>query len=270
MTRAITAAAVALVMAGHARTKQPSASRPSARPSGSAHPISHPAAPLPMLPSVARVRLEVARDRVILVEEVNLPRGDWTSGGLNLYVAFGAPGTPAAVDAHLVAPANGSVESLGNDAGESVGVEPAVRRLPSAQPLLGQSQMAGVVLHVRDSQLRKVYEATGLAVLRVRSLLSASAPDGSGARDVVVRLGIHGGLPLTLSKVQVVSLEPKPWVTRAEANLCGPDAETLPLAVGVLPHPARRPPPPASPPIAPSFAVRHPSDDLCVRWWAAD
>jgi hypothetical protein len=223
-----------------------------------------------MLASVARVRLEVARDRVILVEEVNLPRGDWTSGGLDLYVAFGAPGTPSAVDAHLIAPATGSVESLGDDAGESVTVEPAIRRSSSAQPLLGRPQMAGVVLHVKGSQLRKAYEAKELAVLRVRSLLSPTAPDGSRERDVVVRLGVNGGLPLTLVKIQVVSLESRPWVTRAEANLCGPDADTLPLAIGVFPRPASRPPPPASPPIAPSFAVRHPSDDLCIRWWASD
>jgi hypothetical protein len=87
---------------------------------------------------------------------------------------------------------------------------------------------------------------------------------------VVVRLGVTGGLPLTLGKIQVVSLEARPWVTRVEANLCGPEAETLPLAVGLLPRPPKRPPPPSSPPIAPPFAVRHATDDLCIRWWAPE
>jgi hypothetical protein len=223
-----------------------------------------------MLPNVSRVRLEVARDRVILVEEVSFPRGDWSSGGLDLYVAFGAPGTPIAVDARVVAVATGASESPGDEAGDAVTVEPAVRRLPSAQPLLGKTQMAGVVLRVKDSQLRHAYDAGGLAALRVRSLLSPPAANADGARDVVVRLGVAGGLPLTLGKIQVVSLEARPWVTRVEANLCGPEAETLPLSVSLLPRSTHHAPPRSSPPIAPPFAVRHASDDLCIRWWASD
>jgi hypothetical protein len=228
------------------------------------------AAPLPMLPNVSRVRLEVARDRAILVEEVSLPRGDWSSGGLDLYVAFGAPGTPLAIDARLVPLQSGGSESPSDDAGEAVSVEPAVRRPPSAQPLLGKPQMAGVVVRVKDSQLRHSYAVAGVAALRVRSLLSPPAADAEGARDVVVRLGVTGGLPLTLGKIQVVSLEARPWVARVEANLCGPEAETLPLAVAVLPRPSQHPPRPSSAPIAPPFAVRHASDDLCIRWWASD
>src|SRR5260370_8493405 len=86
-------------------------------PAGSSPPLLHNRATLshsdaqrtapafPMLPSVARVRVEVGRDRIVLQEEVNLPRGDWRYGGLDVYAAFSAPGPPIAVDAHPLVPA---------------------------------------------------------------------------------------------------------------------------------------------------------------------
>jgi hypothetical protein len=231
----------------------------------------HIAQPLPMLPSVARVRVEAARDRVLVIEEVNLPRGEWRSGGLDLYVAFGAPGVPVAIDARLVGVPADSLESRPEDAGEVVKVEQAVRRTPSSQPLLGRPQMAGVVVRIPEADLRRTYEATVTAALRIRSLLLSPA-DMNGVRDVVVRLGIAGDLPLTLGRIQVVSLEGRSWITRAEATLCGPDAETRPLSVVLLPKgSSSRAVGDGSnvAPIAPAMAVRHASDDLCIRWWAA-
>jgi hypothetical protein len=216
---------------------------------------------------VSRVRVEAARDRVVVLEEIALPRGDWTSGGLDLYAAFGAPGTPLAVDARLVPVPAGQSESRLEDAGEAVTVELAVRHLPSANLLLGRPNMAGFVVRVKDAALRAAFASGDVAALRIRSLLAPPAADAKGARDVIVRLGIDGGLPLTLSKVQVVSAEPQPWITRAEATLCGPDADPLPLTVSLPPTPAGAPA--GSPPtVAPALATRHGSDDLCVRWWA--
>jgi hypothetical protein len=128
--------------------------------------------------------------------------------------------------------------------------------------------MAGVVAHVKEAQLRRVYAAGDSAILRIRSLLVAPAADATGARDVVVRLGVAGGLPLTLGRIQVASLEPQPWITRAEATLCGPEASTWPLTVTLLgkgPGSART----LRSTLAPEAALRHASDDLCIRWWGA-
>jgi hypothetical protein len=223
-----------------------------------------------MLPSVGRVRVEVARDRTLVHEEINLPRGEWQAGGLDLYVAFGSPGMPVALDARLVAAPPGALESRWEDAGEAVSVEPAVHHTASSQLLLGPPQMAGVVVRLKDADLRRTYAASDLAGLRLRSLLAPPAPDAHGERELVVRLGIAGGNPLTIGRVQVVSLEAQPWITRAEAALCGPDADDWPLAVALLPNPAEREPaaPAPSAPIAPAMALRHASDDLCIRWWA--
>jgi hypothetical protein len=178
-----------------------------------------------------------------------------------------------AIDARLVAaaPDAGDVRTEG---GEAVAVEQAVRRFPSAQLLLGRPQMAGVVLHVKEAELRRAYATSDLAALRIRSLLPPPAADPHGARDLVVRLGIAGDVPLTLERIQVVSLEGRPWITRADASLCGPDADPVPLAVSLIGRAAEAPdggaatdPAPSVGPIVPSMAVRHASDDLCIRWW---
>ncbi|MDP8998739.1 MAG: hypothetical protein M3O46_01360 [Myxococcota bacterium] len=223
---------------------------------------------------MARVRVEAARDRVLVIEEVNLPRGDWQAGGLDLYVSFGSPGVPVAIDARLVPVPQDSLESRPEDTGDSLTLEQAVRRTPSAQLLLGRPQMAGVIVRVKESDLKRGYAASDLVSLRLRSLLSPPAADARGVREVVVRLGIVGDLPLTLSRVQVVSLEGRQWITRVEAMLCGREADEWPLAVTLLPRPADPPGAHAAigasgmAPIAPAMAVRHSSDDLCVRWWA--
>src|SRR5581483_9925637 len=144
------------------------------------------------------------------------------------------------------------------DPGEPVSVEPAVRHTPSTTLLLGRATMAGVVVHLRDAQLRRAFALGDVVALRVRSLLSAPAADATGARDVVLRLGAATGQPLTLGRIQLVSLEPKPWITRAEAHLCGADADPWPLSVAVTPKPSD-PQAAAAATIAPAMAVRHAS-----------
>jgi hypothetical protein len=267
MRRVLLVLAVTLGVSGTAHAKPPPSHPLPKLPPPPPHVPVHVAPPLPMLPSVARVRVEAARDRVLLLEEVTLPRGDWQSGGLDLFVAFGSPGTPIAVDARLVPVPSGAQEPKPEETGEPVTVEPVLRHTPSSQPLLGRPTMAGVVLHVKDAQLRHGYAVGDAVALRVRSLLSSPAADATGVHDVVVRLGFAAGQPLGLEKVQVVSVEPKPWITRAEASLCGPEADPWPLAVTLAPRPTE-PTGVTLRAISPAMAVRHASDDLCVRWWA--
>jgi hypothetical protein len=225
--------------------------------------------PLPMLPGISRIRIETGQDRVLLVEEVSLPRGEWSSGGLDLYVAFGAPGPPIALDAQLLTVPAGASESSLTDRGEPVVVDFGTRRPSIARPLLGKVQMAGVILRVKEAQLRRAYDGGGAAALRVRTLLPPPPADSTGGRDVVVRLGIAGGLPLTLGHIQMVSLDAASPVARAEARLCGADADPWPLSVAILPRHAAGAPPGAPATIAPWAAVRHATDDLCIRWWNA-
>jgi hypothetical protein len=214
------------------------------------------------------VRLEVAPDRLLVVEDVNLPRGSWRTGDLDLFVAFGAPGAPEAIDARLLSVKDGALEAPAEDAGEAIEIERAPRRPASAQPLLGPASMAGVILHVKEASFRRTTEGGAMAAVRVRTILALPVEDARTGREVVVRLGATAGTPLTLGRVQIASIDPK-WLARAEAHLCGADADPWPLAIGIVPRPAPAPPRTPPLPIAPVLSVRHASDDLCVRFWTA-
>jgi hypothetical protein len=260
MKRALFAAVLALAH-GAAHAKPPSKPRPHA-----AAPAKPAAPPLAALPTIARVRIEAARDRLVVLEDVHLPRGEWDKGDLDLYVAFGAPGAPRAFDARLLPLPQGQLEADADAVGDAIPIERAPHRPPSAQVLVGKPQMSGAILHVADAAFRKALAASDIAVIRVRSLLDLPAEDPRAGREIVVRLGVPGDLPLTLGRVQLVSLEPRAWITRAEAQLCGADADPLPLTIAVSP-PIDGAPSRATT-INPRMALRHESDDLCVRFWA--
>jgi hypothetical protein len=230
------------------------------------HVVVRPAPPLPMLPVISRVRVEAARDHVLVVEDVNLERDAWTAGGIDLYVAFGAPGAPRAFDARLLAVNDGEAFASLDDAGVAVDVEQASRRPADAAPLLGRSTMAGAILHLDESQLRHALAPSDMAVVRVRTLLDLPAEDATGGREVVVRLGTPAGPALALRRVELASLERAGWVTRAEATLCGPESDGWPLSVHVTP-PLEMPARLDQLPIAPVLSLRHASDDLCLRFW---
>jgi hypothetical protein len=228
----------------------------------------HPAPPLATLPTLSRVRVEVARDRLVLTLDVTLPRGEWQKGDLDLFVAFGAPGAPKAFDAHLL-----PLESTEGDAplgalGEPIVTEAAPHRPVSANLLLGPASMAGEILHVKESAYEHALSKSDVAVVRVRELLDVPAEDAQTGREVVVRLGAPEGLPITVGRAELVSLEARPWVTRAEAHLCGAEADGWPLAVAVTPPPPKKTTArDARGAISPRMALRHASDNLCVRFW---
>jgi hypothetical protein len=249
---------VATLAAGLASGAPPKpAPRPPTRPATPSVPL----APLPMLPSIPRVRVEVLKTQLVVITEVNLPRGEWKTEALDFYVAFGAPGAPRAVDAHLLAVGDGALEP-DDEAGEPLVVDRAPHRPASAYALIGRDSMAGVVVHLKRESLSRAFTPGNMAALRIRTVLDLPEEDSVGARGVVVRLGASRGTPLTLGRL---SLTTKPGVTtpsRVEARLCGPDSDPTPLAI--TPRPST---PPATPPIAPVLSVRHASDDLCIRFW---
>jgi hypothetical protein len=226
---------------------------------------------LPSLPMLARVRLDVTPDHVVALQEVNLPKGDWAGGDLELFVAFGAPGAPSALDATLVALGDGELESNPKDPGEPILFDRAPRRPAHASLLLGSAQMAGVVLHVKEPAFRRAVSPGKMAAIRVRTLLPLPPKDAMDAREIILRLGIEGGAPLGLGRLQLVT--DGLALHRVEAHFCGDDADTYPLSIAVQPKLA--PILPADLPVdadirapaAPVLAVRHATDDLCIRMW---
>lgn len=246
---------------------KPGASKPGASKQGGEAPVKRvaPLVPLATLPSVARVKVTSHGKAISVVEEVNLPRGDWKGEALRFHVAFGAPG-PRAIDAHLVGVGDGELEPDEDDAGELLTIERVPRRPLDAHPLLGRETMAGIVVNVPADALTTAFARGNMAALRIRSLVDATEPDASGATSVVVRLGASRGTPLTLGRIIATAAPPSSPLARVEAKLCGPDADPHPLAVGMIPRPPRVERPSV---IAPVLAVRRATDDLCVRIWHA-
>lgn len=221
-----------------------------------------PPVPLAMLPSIARVKVTHHGGRAFsIVHDINLPRGDWKGEALRFHVAFGAPG-PRAIDAHLVPVADGAVEADEDEVGEVLATERVPRRPVNAHPLLGRETMAGIVVSIKTEQMLKALAKGSMASLRIRALVEATEPDTAGASSLVVRLGASRGTPLTLGRIALATAPSLPPLTKASASLCGPEADTHPLAV--KPHDPSEPAP-----IAPVLAVRHATDDLCLRVWTA-
>ena len=232
-----------------------------AAPSPPRSPVPAPALPpLPLLPSIARVVVTSHGSAIAVTHDINLPRGDWRGEALHFHVAFGAPG-PRAIDARLLAVADGALEADPDDAGEPLATDRAARRPANAYGLLGRDTMAGIVVHLKPDEMKRALARGNMAMLRLRAVADATEPDRTGATSVVVRLGASRGTPLTLGRI-VASAVPPGSVGRVEAQLCGGDADSQPLAVGIV----GRPPAHGSA-IAPILAVRHASDDLCLRLW---
>lgn len=222
-------------------------------------------APLPMLPSVSHVRIDVRGDGVVVEQRLLLPRGDWRGGEISFCSAFGAPSAPLAIDAKIFPVEDGALEADDHVAGESLNVEVVSTCPPSAHPLLGPQKMAGALLHLNEAALRKAFSPGKMAEIRIRTKVPVPRPTEDGVRDLVVRLGMHDGLPLTLGRVSIDASSLSWIVTSAEARLCGSDADAYPLAVN---YKARRATLRAEGkmPLAPVLAVRHSTDDLCVRF----
>jgi hypothetical protein len=204
---------------------------------------SRPLAPLPMTPSIGRVKVSIQGGSLVVVEDVTLPRSGWKDESIDFHVAFGAPGTPQALDVHLVPLGDGELEAADDASGESLTFDRVPRRPPTAHALLGRDHMAGVVVHLSKDALAKAFEPAKMAVLRLRTAYQLPELDPQGARSVVVRLGA-----LPLGRLVIGSK-----ITKAEAKLCGTDDA---LAIG---HVTKG--------VAPILAQRHASDDLCVRLW---
>jgi hypothetical protein len=233
--------------------------------SAASPPRASPSPHLFALPTLPRIRLETTRDHVVVVVDLNLPRGEWQGGDVLLYVAFGAPGAPRAMDARLYAAEEGGRDPLAEAPSDPITLERAPQRKGGVTLLLGSPSMAGVVLKVSEASFRRALAPSGVARIRLRALHDLPNEDALSSREVIVRLGTRGGEPIALGRIEVVSQERAPWVTRAEARLCGPDADPYPLAVSVVPKVAR---PAVWPlPAAPVLSVRHPTDDLCIRFW---
>jgi hypothetical protein len=226
------------------------------------HAVHHaPPPPLPALPVIARIRVDVAKDHVLVVHEIVMARGTFAGGDMDLWVSFG-PTMPRAFDVHLLAVKPGASGPAPTDVGEPVTTDKASHRPWRAHPLLGRSSMAGEVLHLRESAFRRAVAASGVLALRIRQVLPPPEADPQGAREIAIRLGLESGAPLTVRHVELSTSEPAGWLTAASAQLCGPNADRYAIGFSRLPAGV----PQTLFAIDPASATRRSTDDLCVRW----
>lgn len=213
-----------------------------------------PAAPLPSLPSLGRVRVEVGKDRSLVLHELNLPRGEYKGGDLDLFVSFGTT-VPTAVDARIVAVPDGELAAPEGEPGESLVLERAPRRPANAHVVIGRPTMAGVVVKLKEAAFRRATTPGGMAQIRIRELV----PVGDAARPLPVRLGVVSGQPITVLRLELAALAGEPPLKRPEAHLCGPEADDA--ALTLTPRPKE-----GGATILPFLATRHASDDVCFGW----
>jgi hypothetical protein len=213
------------------------------------------------LPSVGVVRIGAGRREVTVTYDILLPRGDWKGQSLEVFVAFGAPGRPRAMDAELVPLDSGVLEPDPSSRGDTLAIRPVTAAPKSASLLLGSRAMAGVVISADASRLKRAFEPSRMAALRIRSVLEAPQADAEGLHEIVLRLGMDGDSALALGRIEVLSKSSDDTIARAEAVLCGDGADPHPLAVRATP-----PVPRTNRPVAPVLASRRPGDDLCIRY----
>lgn len=235
----------------------------------SAGPLASAAVEVPAL--ITKVEVVLRPEGALVVQDVTLARPPSSRGALSLYVAYGAPGAPRAIDARIAPLPDGVLELDSEAKGTALAVTPRTSKAPGDVLLLGRGSMAGFAVDLPDRALRDATSESSFAVLRLRTLLAIPFRDGESAGisaraagEALVRLETPSPVPMALGRV-IVRAEGGLALREVQASLCGPDATPFPLAISARGLDGSTPRPPATR-VAPLLAVRHASDALCVRW----
>lgn len=163
---------------------------------------------LPSLPVLARITIDPtqAQDRVLVVHDFVLDRGEYHGGDLVLYAAYGGPAVPLAMDAHVFA---GTPLPTFTTSGLAAIIEARPRRPDRIEWTVGRPSQAGAVIRVPAATLAKAWDGSSSLVLRVRAV-HPTQRDANGDRDVIVRLGTVGNQPVTVSRIEVRG-SPRAW-----------------------------------------------------------
>lgn len=208
--------------------------------------------PSPM--AVGRVRVTVRGTQVLVTTDVTIPQARQTLGDMDVHVAYGAPGTPSAFDAQVLATPAGYLVAPVELSGRTLAHEWASHAPAWATLVLGRPQMGGHTIHLTAASLAEAQRATGRATLRIRQVYPLPALLSDGSRELLVRLASMDGRPLAVGLVEFASDEA---MRRVEARYCGVEGEGRELFVGGA-HGTRG--------IAPPLAARGWHDDLCLRF----
>ena len=209
--RSIAAALAAIVFSSTAHAAPTAPAAPSTKAPHAAHPTPKapyrpappPPIPLPALPILARVTVDVTEPegRVLVVHDFVLERGEYKSGDLSLYVAYGAPGVPLALDAQVLPHGSPGATTLPplTAPGDAAIVETRARKPDRIDWVVGRDAQAGALVRVPAALLSKTWANGDALVLRVRAVHQTP----HDARDVLVRMGTVGKQTTTVQRIEV-------------------------------------------------------------------
>lgn len=213
---------------------------------------------LPRFVELSHVDVLATEDAVLATTDLAIARGGWDGAAFDFFVAYGAPGLPAAFEARVLpAPADG-VLPLQAAAGEALSASQAYEAPTHAAFSLGRALALGQTVHVDGAVLARAFAAgnTDRAFLRVRAVhrfLGASrfVPSCLVRLDTP-RLGI---LPLGAVTVRNDAEKGPGLGVSTSAKLCRVDGTMVPLRIAQ-----------GAPDVgqAPFLTQRHAGEDLCV------
>lgn len=228
---------------------------------------------LPTVLEASHVDVRVAAAGALVTSDWLLDRGPWIAGegkgSFELFVAYTAPGLPAAFDAALVKePSDGVLPEL-SVSGQSLATHPASSAPSHAAFSIGRPNLAGQVVRVEEGALREAFGASGRAFLRLRTVVRFEG----GTRfvpSVVVRLATPRLGPVPVGAVTVSGEgESATLAAGATAAFCGLDGATRPLRLAQSPAPAPSADGGGAAPLAPFLTKLPEGYDLCVHVGAA-
>jgi hypothetical protein len=203
--------------------------------------------------SIARVDVLLRRDLALVTTDVTMTRGSLDNAeGFDVYVAYGSPGLPRALDAQLIPVADGAFTTPLDTPGVALSLDHVVTAPGSVTFSLGRTTQAGAVVHVPSADLVRALAPSGLGTLRVRAIHAlSSAPEAS----IVARVAspLLGPFPLGVLSVRGDGID----VTEASATLCSTSGSSTELTLSTGPR--------RSGTMAPPLARHGTDDDLCFR-----
>ncbi|GAC1577631.1 MAG: hypothetical protein NVS3B20_08940 [Polyangiales bacterium] len=224
---------------------------------GAQNDASEPPTTLRVPPKIRSIRFDVSPGGAAITHNLVFEKGALavspsTASDPALYFAFTAQARPLAIEAKRFA-----LDEAGHpiDQGESVVIAEAITRPPWAAIILGAENAAGHVIRVPHRS------GDGPFSLRVRSAISTFAA-GSKEVSLLARLGVRGGAPLTVERIEVGAILGAA-IRGARGVFCGASGESLPLTISFPDYPLTKTNANTGT-TPPAVAARGVDDDLCV------
>lgn len=246
--------AVAMIVSFSAHARPPARRGPPTPP-----PLPPPAVELlPRFVELSHVDVLASAEAALVTLDLAIQRAGWDGASFDFFVAYGAPGLPAAFEARALVSPDDGVMPLQTTAGEALPTSHAYEAPSHAGFSVGPRQGAGQVVHVDAATLGRVLSPapTARAFLRLRAVHrfvgATRFVPGVLVRLDTPRLGV---LPLGAVTVRAEGEQALGAAATTSAKLCRVDGTTIPLRIAQGASDVG---------LAPLLTKRSAGEDLCV------